>query len=168
MIEPTLTVNHDWEHDGMSFEIRITAPDHDRVLAKVEQSKITGDQLHMIVSRMCRAAEESLRGSLIEHSRTGETMASIQSWELDLSNEHVMMATGSLTRGAQLYWLDQGRREVRPVVARYLHYFTWPEQIEVFSRYSRATIGTGLMRRAALDALSQSSSIIEEQIGRNQ
>jgi hypothetical protein len=146
----------------MSVQIRIDCPDHDNVLAKVFKADITPDELQMVVGRLCRAAEESLRESMIEHSRTGMTIESIQSWDLEISNDRVMMATGSLTRGAQLYWLDQGRREVRPINARFLHYFTWPEQIEMFSRYSAATLGTGLVRRAGLDALMQSSIIIEE------
>ena len=146
----------------MSFTIQINLPDHDATITKVFQQDMTGAKLEQVIQRLCQVAEASLRESLAEHTRTGATAASIMSWPVAVSDATVAYQCGSLTRGAQLYWLDMGRREVRPVTSRFLHYFTWPEQIEVFSRYSRPTMPTGLMRRAALDALSQSSAIIEE------
>lgn len=146
----------------MSFTIQIDIPDHAATIEKVVQQDMKGTKLEQVIQRLAQVAEASMRESLIEHTRTGATAASIMSWPVEISDATVAYQTGSQTRGAQLYWLDQGRREVYPVASRFLHYFTFPEQIEVFSRYSRPTMPTGLMRRAALDAFSLSSAIIEE------
>lgn len=146
----------------MSISIHIDIPDHDHTITKVWATDITNEQLDEIISRIARVAAESIRIAIGDHVRTGETLASVTSWSLGAIAGGIGYAAGSMTRGAQLYWLDAGRREVRPVTARYLHYFTWPEQVEVFSRYSAATMPLGFMRRAGLDALAQSSPIIEE------
>ena len=146
----------------MSVSIQITIPDHYPTLAKVWATDITTEQLDQIVFKVANIAAESIRGEVAMHSRTGETLRSITTWPLGAIADGIGYAAGSMTRGAQLYWLDAGRREVRPVTARFLHYFTWPEQVEVFSRYSAPTMPLGIMRRAGLDALAQSSSIIEE------
>ncbi len=146
----------------MSLGLTISIPDHYPTLERIEAADFTPSQMLMIVQKLCVVAENSMRESLAVHTRTGATMASICSWPIMETKDDIIYGCGSLSRGAQLYWLDHGRREVRPLVSRYLHYFRWPEQVEVFSRYSRPTMGIELTRRAALDALSQSSSIIEE------
>ena len=150
----------------MSMTVKIDLPDHLPALQKVATTQVAYqvESLELIAWRMARVAEDSLRTDLLMHVRTGETLGSIQCWLLGKSANEVSYAMGTRTRGMQLYWLDQGRREVRPITARSLR---WVDRngMVVFSQYSRPTEALSIMRRAGLDALSRASAIIEEEIG---
>ena len=154
------------EWNLMSMTVKIDLPDHLPALQKIAatQAAYSADSLELIAWRMATVAEDSLRTDLASHVRTGETLASIQCWLLSKSQNEVSYAMGTRTRGMQLYWLDQGRREVRPITARSLRWIDRNGMV-VFSQYSRPTEALGIMRAAGLDALSRASAIIEEEIG---
>lgn len=151
---------------NLSFTVKIDLPDHLPALQKVAATEqaYAPESLELIAWRMARVAEDSLRTDLATHIRSGETLGSIQCWLVSKSQNEVSYAMGTRTRGMQLYWLDQGRREVRPVKAGSLR---WVDRngVIVFSQYSRPTEPLGIMRAAGLDALSRASAIIEEEIG---
>lgn len=140
--------------------VHIEIPDHLHVLEKLAEADFTTEQLEQVVLDMCRIGENSIREAISDHVRTGVTLASIESWLVQHDPNIVSYATGSRSRANQLYWLDQGRKEVRPVRARRLRWID-PNGIVVFSMYSRPTVALNFMRRAGLDALSQASAIIE-------
>jgi len=150
----------------MSMTVKIDLPDHLPALQKIAatQTAYQVESLELIAWRIATVAEDSLRTDLASHVRTGETLASIQCWLLGKSQNEVSYAMGTRTRGMQLYWLDQGRREVRPITARSLRWIDRNGMV-VFSQYSRPTEALGIMRAAGLDALSRASAIIEEEIG---
>ena len=156
----------------MSMTVKIDLPDHYPSLQKVATitQAYAPESLELIAWRMARVAEDSLRTDLASHVRSGETLGSIECWLLGKSQNEASYAMGTRTRGMQLYWLDQGRREVRPkhlTKTGELGWLRWVDRngIVVFSQYSRPTEALGIMRRAGLDALSRASAIIEEEIG---
>jgi len=144
----------------MSMRLIIDVPDHQPVLQKLLATDLDTVKMGRFLGRLAGRAEESLRQSLRPHIRTGRTYASIESWFVNQTRLAATIAVGSRTRGQILYWLDRGRGEVRPVRARWLRWIT-REGIIVYAKYSRPTQPLNLMRRAALDALSQASNIIE-------
>lgn len=119
-----------------------------------------------IMQRIAFTALENMRESMTGHNRSSLTVESLMMWPLEQSNNQVSIAVGSQSRGQILKWLDKGRGEVRPVNRRFLRWFTWPEHVAVFSRYSRATTGIGLMIKAGDVGITQAANITTETLNR--
>ena len=153
------------------MELRIETPDHEHVRSWIVSKNITFPQLQSMIIQMCDVAGYSMMEDLGSHTRTGQTIRSIEAVPVELGETRVAYFVGSRIRGNQLRWLDKGRGEVRPKHLTpkgklgYLRFIT-RDGILIFTRYSRPTAGIGLINKAVTQALSRASTIIDAQINR--
>jgi hypothetical protein len=146
--------------------LRIETPDHERTLEWINERNITFAELQSVVIQMADVAGYSMIEDLGTHVRTGQTIQSIEAVPIELSETHVAYFVGSRQRGQILRWLDKGRGEVRPKHLTksgqlgYLRFLTYPEGLVIFTRYSRPTVGIGLIEKAANRAMARVSNII--------
>ncbi len=152
--------------------LRIETPNHSKTMEWIMNRNITFPQLQSMIIDMADTAGYSMLEDLGSHTRTGQTIQSIESVPVELSESRVAYFVGSRSRGQILRWLDKGRGEVRPKHLTpsgkmgYLRFLTYPEGVIIFTRYSRPTIGIGLIQKAVDRAMSRVSSIIETYINK--
>jgi hypothetical protein len=139
------------------MDVIIETPTHNDSILFIEQRRMSPYQMDTAVQGMAFAALNSLRTSLSSHIRTGLTTESLQIRKLGQTDSIVRYGVGTWSRGAQLYWLDQGRGEVTPKNRKYLKFQTWPAKTWIYAKRARATKGIGCMAQAAEKA-SQSAN----------
>jgi hypothetical protein len=142
------------------MDIVIQTPDTTQLISQLD-TVLSAEDLEAVMLRVAYAALESMRNSMLGHSRTGLTRNSLNSWLVSSAPGTVSVAAGTQCRGSFLRWLDVGRGAVRPKNRKVLRWFTFPEHIAVFARYARATQGTALMAKAGADAIDQAPQIIQ-------
>lgn len=149
----------------ISVTVRTNYQEH---LRWVDSIDLRGEKLHRIARELAMEFERALKEILHADTKhaTGATAASVESWELMVTAEHVRMAIGSRTRGHILRWLDRGRGEVRPktVMSRHNPRFRAALKFiiegEIFFRYSvRPSPPLFVMYRAAQIAFSKLDEI---------
>jgi hypothetical protein len=129
-------------------------PSHEQVTGKLDLI-LTKTRFETIIQTGANAALQSIKTVLSSHSRTGETLASLQVWTITNSDEAISLAIGSQKRGNILKWLDQGRGPVKPVNRKALRWLTHPDQVVIFAKYARATKALNFMSPAAIEGLNQ-------------
>ena len=135
------------------MDVLIDTPNHNDSIRFIEQRRMSPYQMDAAVQGMAFAALDSLRASLSSHIRTGLTTESLQIRKLGQTDSMVRYGVGTWSRGAQLYWLDQGRGEVVPKNRRFLRFQAWPAKTWIFTKRSAPTKGIGCMARAAQAAM---------------
>ena len=140
----------------ISVTVRTNKDEH---LRWVDSIDLRGEKLHRIARELSMEFERALKEMLHADTKhaTGATAASVESWELMVTAEHVRMAIGSRTRGNVLRWLDRGRGWVYPKSALALRF--WIEGQKIFSMYSRPSPPLFVMYRAAQIAFSKLEEI---------
>lgn len=145
----------------MSIQLHVETPTHEKVVKSIQAQSPTQAQLLSIVFEIAGVAEQQILNYMQSHFRTGATMSSIRRRIVYANALGVAVAVGSQTRGQVLRWLDLGRGEVRPLRRRFLRYLLHPSGVVMFSKYSRATQASNIMRIAALEAVAASDSIVK-------
>ena len=148
----------------MSIQLDVSAPYHATAVQAIQLRNITAGQLESFLTEVANADMQVLLDYLSKHVVTGETIGSIRMRLLERSNDKVSIAVGSSTRGSQLRWLDVGRKEVRPINRKFLRWISHPSGVIIFSRYSRATQPSNIMRTAATVAMSKAPEIAQRTI----
>ena len=148
----------------MSIQLEVSAPNHAVAVQAIQARNITPGQLESFLTEVANADMQVLLDYLSKHIVTGETIGSIRMRLLERSNDKVTVAVGTQTRGSQLRWLDVGRKEVRPINRKFLRWISHPSGVIIFSRYSRATQPSNIMRTAATVAMSKAPEIAQRTI----
>lgn len=150
--------------------IRTNYQDHLRWVSLLE---VKGEKLHRITQELALEFERALKEIVHQDTKrpTGATAASIESWPLSVTIDHVRYAVGSKSRGHVLRWLDRGRREVRPKRIRsardprFRAALRFVIEGQVFFRYYvRPSPPLFLMYRSAQMALSKMEEIVKRNI----
>lgn len=137
------------------MEIQVSVPYHDAVKNQIATRNMSPQQLEGFLLEIGNANMQTLLDYLSKHMVTGQTFSSIQIRTLERTRDRVTIAVGTQSRGRELRFLDKGRREVRPINKRFLRWVAHPSGAIVFSRYSRATQPSNIMKTAANVAITK-------------
>jgi len=162
------------------MRISVHLPNHQEALAWLDAREIKGDKLERIAQGFCVRAEGKMKelitnatsapstGRYPKIPATGQTRASIMSWALERSETRVSYMVGTMTRGAQLMWLDRGRGWIYPRNARAL-YIKKGKAVDEFGRpifraWARPSPAFNILYRTASWVMSQIEEIIRSEI----
>jgi len=159
------------------MRIDVHLPDHQNALEWLNEKKITWSKLDHIVQGIAIHAEGKMKelvtqatsapssGRYPKLPSTGVTRASIMSWFVGQTETSVAYAVGTLTRGAQLMWLDRGRGWVFPKGARAL-FIKKGKAVDqfgrpIFHKFARPSRAFNILFNTASYVFSQMEEIIK-------
>lgn len=116
----------------MSLQITINLPNAQHAIEWIDSLGVKQEELDMFAQHLATNAVEYLREAVSDaiagpsmsafpkEPASGQTVASLTFWQIYSMPEMAIYKVGSQTRGAQLYWLNMGRRAVYPIRAKKL------------------------------------------------
>lgn len=162
------------------MRISIQLPNHQEALNWLNEKEIKWGKLDHIVQGIAIRAEGKMKelitqatsapssGAYPKIPATGLTRASIMSWFIGQTETSVSYAVGTLTRGAQLMWLDRGRGWIFPKNAKAL-FIKRDKTVDeygrpIFRKFARPSPAHNILFNTASWILSQVEEIIKGEL----